>query len=78
MELKRRNFNVMTATVELFQGKEKSVIIVSTVRSGQQGIGFLDNPKVSISGYTFICYISINLYVFNSSASTFYWLEHSR
>lgn len=31
----------MTASVELFQGKEKPVIIVSTV-------GFLNNPKVSI------------------------------
>lgn len=49
MELRRHNYNIMTASVELFQGKEKSVIIVSTVRSGQQGIGFLDNPKVSIS-----------------------------
>lgn len=38
----------MTASVELFQGKEKSVIIISTVRSGQQDIGFLNNPKVSI------------------------------
>lgn len=37
----------MTASVELFQGKEKPVIIVSTVRTGRQGIGFLDSPQVS-------------------------------
>lgn len=48
MELKDRNYNIMTASVELFQGKEKPIIIISTVRSGQQGIGFLNNPKVCI------------------------------
>lgn len=38
----------MTASVEMFQGKEKPVIIVSTVRTGRQGIGFLNSPQVNI------------------------------
>lgn len=46
----------MTSSVELFQGKEKPVIIVSTVRTGRQGIGFLDSPQVKypITELTFL------------------------
>lgn len=33
-------------TVERFQGQEREVIIVSTVRSKTSHVGFLDNPKV--------------------------------
>ena len=43
----RKWFNIETGSVEIFQGKEKDVIIVSFVRSGTQGLGFLDSPRVS-------------------------------
>lgn len=39
----------MVSTVEMFQGKEKPIIIVSTVRSGNMGVGFLNNQKVHIA-----------------------------
>jgi helicase MOV-10 len=38
---------VEVGTCETFQGREKPVIIISTVRSGSDKVGFLDNPKVS-------------------------------
>lgn len=40
--------NIQTGSVEKFQGQEKPIIIVSTVRSNMKTIGFLDNEKVSI------------------------------
>lgn len=43
----RKWFNIETGSVEIFQGKEKEVIIVSFVRSGTQTLGFLDSPRVS-------------------------------
>lgn len=43
----RKWFNIETGSVEIFQGKEKEVIIVSFVRSGTQSLGFLDSPRVS-------------------------------
>lgn len=48
MELQKKGRNILTASVERFQGKEKSVIIVSTVRTGRQRIGFRDSPQVSV------------------------------
>lgn len=36
---------ITVGTAEVFQGKEKPIIIVSTVRSGN-GLGFVSNPKV--------------------------------
>lgn len=51
-ELERRNWDdVSVGTVEIFQGQERDVIIMSTVRSviykhnGKEHIGFLSNPK---------------------------------
>lgn len=38
--------NVQTGAVEIFQGQERPIIIVSTVRSNSKTIGFLNNPKV--------------------------------
>lgn len=47
---KLRNFGwkeIEVGSVEQFQGQEKTVIILSTVRSKTHTVGFLDNPKVS-------------------------------
>lgn len=38
--------DIMIASVEQFQGKEKKIIIVSTVRSKSDNIGFLNNFRV--------------------------------
>ncbi|XP_047369408.1 putative helicase mov-10-B.1 isoform X1 [Vespa velutina] len=52
MELKKRNWeNINVGTVETYQGREKEIIILTTVRSrrfmhdGKQHIGFLSNKK---------------------------------
>ena len=54
--LEKKNWNdVSVGTVETFQGQEKNIIIVSTVRSvlfkhdGKFHIGFLSHEKVIIS-----------------------------
>jgi helicase MOV-10 len=39
-------YDIEVGTVETFQGREKPVIIISTVRSGTDNVGFLNNPKV--------------------------------
>lgn len=50
-----RQENIAVGTVETFQGQEKTVIILSTVRSkifnhdGVEHIGFLSNPKVYVT-----------------------------
>lgn len=45
--LKNRNLtDVTVSSIEMYQGKEKPIILVSTVRSGPIGIGFLRNEKV--------------------------------
>jgi helicase MOV-10 len=38
--------DIEVGTVETYQGREKPVIIISTVRSGGDNVGFLNNPKV--------------------------------
>lgn len=43
---KRRWYDVETGSVEIFQGKEKDIIIVSLVRSFTETLGFLDDPRV--------------------------------
>lgn len=40
--------DVTIGTAELFQGQEKSVMIVSTVRSGGNRLGFVNNARVSL------------------------------
>lgn len=44
----RFNFDEITiGTAEAFQGQEKPVMIVSTVRSGGNRLGFVNNARVS-------------------------------
>lgn len=44
-KLRRINFgDIMVGTAEIFQGKEKPVMIVSTVRSNRQ-LGFIGDPR---------------------------------
>lgn len=46
-QLRRCHFNdVRVGTAEIFQGNEKPVIIISTVRSNGE-LGFITDPKVS-------------------------------
>lgn len=43
-----RSWNDITiGTPETFHGKQKSVVIVSTVRSGGKCLGFVNNRRVS-------------------------------
>lgn len=39
--------DITVGTAEAFQGQEKAVIIVSTVRSGGSRLGFVNNARVS-------------------------------
>lgn len=50
----------MVATVELFQGKEKPIILVSTTRCQMGGIGFLNSPQVI---YFMIHYLLVSKYI---------------
>ncbi|GAB0097442.1 uncharacterized protein DMENIID0001_130790 [Sergentomyia squamirostris] len=45
MCIDRKWENIEVASVELFQGKEKEIIIMSTVRSNRRSLGFLSDPK---------------------------------
>lgn len=38
--------DIQIGSVEVFQGQEKPIIIVSTVRSQMNNLGFLDSKKV--------------------------------
>lgn len=38
-------YDIQIGSVEIFQGQEKRIIIVSTVRSNTDTVGFLDNEK---------------------------------
>lgn len=45
----RQNLEDITiGTAEVFQGQEKPVMILSTVRSGGNKLGFVNNPRVSV------------------------------
>lgn len=38
--------NVRVGTAEVYQGQEKPIMIVSVVRGGGQGLGFVSDPQV--------------------------------
>lgn len=45
--LRRNGYqNISVGTAETFQGQERPVMIVSTVRSGGTSLGFLTEPRV--------------------------------
>lgn len=67
MELEKRNWKDITVgTVETFQGREKEIIILSTVRSrlfvhdGIRHIGFLSDEKV-FKIILYSMYLKINM-----------------
>lgn len=39
--------DITVGTAEIFQGQERPIMIVSTVRSNNNGIGFVAEPRVS-------------------------------
>lgn len=41
--------DIQIGSVEVFQGQEKPIIIVTTVRSQMKNLGFLDSKKVSLN-----------------------------
>lgn len=52
----RCNFDEITiGTAEVFQGQEKPIMILSTVRSGGNRLGFVNNARV--------CYLCINIFL---------------
>lgn len=52
----RHNLNDITiGTAEVFQGQEKPIMIVSTVRSGGNKLGFVNNPRVRVQ--YFLCQV---------------------
>ncbi|XP_046687078.1 probable RNA helicase SDE3 [Homalodisca vitripennis] len=69
--------SVEVGSVHQFQGKEKLVVIISTVRSSSKSnpsmknsLGFLTNPKV----YN-VCYPIVNIFR-NSNISSVHQLNH--
>lgn len=61
-QLRSRGFEkIMVATVDMFQGQEKPIILVSTTRCKMGGVGFLKSPQVGLDllvRFAFINYIS--------------------
>lgn len=57
--------DIMVATVEVFQGKEKPIILASTVRCQVGGIGFLKNPKVFMNVFILNIYFYLNSILFS-------------
>lgn len=56
--------DIQIGSVEIFQGKEKPIIIVSTVRSQMNNIGFLDSKKVGRVVYESVSTISNKHFLF--------------
>lgn len=64
--------DIMISSVEQFQGKEKKIIIVSTVRSKSDNIGFLNNFRVNFGNcfdMMLLTYLIIFFFFFSITAS---------
>lgn len=64
----REWFGIKVGTVDSFQGEEKPVIIVSTVRSQSDNAGFLHNERVSLAEICFEILIVRSICSFSYSA----------
>lgn len=57
---------ILIGTADAFQGSEKPIIIISTVRSGSDDIGFLKDPRVKISIFFILYCIKLFIYYLRS------------
>lgn len=56
--------DIEVGSVEQYQGREKKVVILTTVRSNTDNVGFLNNPKVSCRVTCMLCMYYILLFIF--------------
>lgn len=61
--------DLMISSVEQFQGKEKKIIIASTVRSKSDNIGFLNNFRVNTKHFVRFPKFRFSLKIFFSPIS---------
>lgn len=58
--------NINVATAEEYQGQEKAIMIISTVRSGQETLGFVKDDRVIFHffHFGFLFVIQLTFYLF--------------
>lgn len=73
------NFDgIKVGTAEVFQGQEKPIIIVSTVRSDEKNLGFVNDARVGFNWFLSMCIKknkSYRFYLFYFSEWMLYWHE---